>query len=152
MCKLQEPRLILYDLLKTDWVNASSSYAQAPTFSTGWLDNRNPNPQITITNPDFFVPGITGYSGIDTKKIWRGTVTVNCWAKRTVTNTNGSQVNPKRCVNEFKDLVCGLIKTNAHNASNLTEVGVTSIRELVDTTESPAWFRQEITIGCVYVG
>ncbi len=109
---MKEPKNTIRSLLQNEWDSANTSTV-TPKFSTGWWDDNNDYPQVTVTNADEgpnpdTTTGQTklGSTGMVGQNI-SGAVEVDCWANR-----ESSDVNPKKLVYEFKQEARRIIQSN----------------------------------------
>jgi len=144
-----DPTLTIKNLLRDEWATANTSNIE-PNFSTGWWDDNNDMPQVTVghadegPNPDT-TTGQTrlGTTGTVAQNV-SGAVDVNCWASR-----ESSSENPKKVVFEFKEEARRIIQSNIE-CSATSPVDLTGMNYLgwggaidrADTDVNPVVYRK----------
>lgn len=149
---ITDPILTIKDLLKDNW-NPANTSSVTPTFSTGWWDESNTSPQVTITNPDDIARGTTGYTGIKSDgsgptQEYDGEVDVGCWAVR---DEDGHNVNPKKLTYEFKEEIRRILMANAQGAGSLNRIALMRDTLVVDQEATPTLYHRVCEVGYGYI-
>lgn len=154
----REPVVIVRDLLITQWdpTNIDGTFDAAAWIHTGWYDDSNPNPQISVVFDREVVTSPTGYTGIDPggggPTAWpEGIVHVDVWVPGDRDLTGGE--NPKKHTWQLRKEVERIIglnhdgTTDANGNRELHSLGTGNIRRLADPEETPVehWTRIPVT-------
>ena len=148
---MADAKLGIKNVLKDNWVAANTS-SVTPSFSTGWYSYTNTSPQISITDPEeaAISSGPTGYFGISSggnpAQYWIGSVAVNCWATR-----EGTSINPKLLVNQFKTEAKRIIRANYDDISGLDFIVWRGGFERVESDKKPVVYRYAAEVGFGYL-
>jgi len=144
---MSDPKLKIKDLLKNNWTAANTSNV-TPDFSTGWWDDNNDLPQVTVTSDDEapLGGGETGQTHLnsDNDQLLAGAVDVNVWANR-----DSSSENPKKLTYEFKDEVRRIVQANKEAITGFNYIGWNGYLDRTDTNKTPVVYRKlcEIVYG-----
>jgi hypothetical protein len=143
-----EPRILIKDLVKDNWVAANVLGTTTPDWHTGWHNPSSLLSQGTFTNPSESAQGAHGYGAIEgggggAVQIWTGVLFLDFWARR----VDGG-VNPKQLNYECGQEAVRIILANAASVANLAVIGVVMNTELPpETDKDPPVFRRSLTIG-----
>lgn len=164
MTELDDPKRVLAELLNDEW-DASNTLGVTPEIRTGWRDSDLPAPQVTVGTDEESPITPTGFSGMSgsgggpTATI-RGTVQVNTWVSREVTDENPKQLSSE-VSKEIKRVVRENLNpsTHAFGISGLTAENYRYIswlgREFLPTepseNESPVVYRYLCEIRYEYL-
>lgn len=145
--QIQDPKISIKDLIDNNWDTSNTSISSKPTITTGWWDNSNENPMVTISGAEEspIGGGTTGFSGIEPTKELEGSLQVDCWSDR-----NATTVNPKKLTFEFSDEVKRIIDENHDQATDLRYVTFLGRQERPDASETPTLYRYICTVGYDY--
>ncbi|KKN88037.1 hypothetical protein LCGC14_0251090 [marine sediment metagenome] len=145
---VNEPKVLILDLIEAKWLAANVVGDMTPDFHTGWWNPRSLRPQITFTNQDEVYQGVSGYGAIGAAgpvQIADGTLSVNCWAVR---DEGAGGTNPKKLVREMAEEVRRIILANVVLVTNLEYVSVLSVVDVAPVAgNKPVVFRKSITVG-----
>lgn len=162
----EDPHLIVYDLLRTNWDATNTPLADAPKFQTGWYDFGAEEPQVTITNSmesvaqggDTAQTAGTGAGGLAQYKI--GRVLVNTWGGTygdlEGKGDGGSDVSPKDAAYQMAKEVSRITNTNASGTTDsngnkqLHSLATDNIRRIAETDMDPTIFRYEVIVRFSY--
>jgi len=143
-----DPKLEIKNLLEDEdnW-DASNTSGITPEFSTGWWDDNNDLPQVTVTNDDETPEPLTTtgqtHIGSNDDQNMSGRMDVNVWANR-----NSSDVNPKKLAKQFRDEARRIILNNL-SPSGFNWIGWRGSTDMTDTDRTPVTYRKvcEVSYG-----
>lgn len=144
---MSDPKLEIRDLLKNNWTAANTS-SVTPDFSTGWWDDNNDLPQVTVTSDDEapLGGGETGQTHLNSnnEQLLSGAVDINVWANR-----DSSDVNPKKLTYECKDEVRRIVQANKEAITGFNYIGWNGFIDRTDTKTTPVTYRKlcEVVYG-----
>lgn len=147
---MSDPKLEIKNLLRDEWDTDNTSISSKPDFSTGWWDDNNSHPQVTVTSDDEapLGGGDTGQTHLSnaspTEQLLAGAVDVNVWANR-----DSSDVNPKTLTYEFKEEVRRIVQSNREAISDFNYIGWNGFVDRTDTNVTPVVYRKlcEVVYG-----
>jgi len=166
MTDLDDPKLVVKDLLETEWVVENTPESSAPDFRTGWRDSDLTQFQITASHDEESPTSPTGYTGMGPDgptSERRGTVQVNVWTRRDLCDAN-----PKTSGYEFTEEIERILdewgyrvssypgwSINSLDASNyryLSWLGREHMPETPESDDVPLTHRHLVTLGYEYLG
>lgn len=159
----EEPDKIIYDLLRTEWNVANTTYTNDPKFQTGWYDYGSDEPQVSVTEPghsvvdggDTNISAITGSGGVVQRLL--GTVLVNCWSGTFQDTRSAGAGNPKNAAFQMAQEARRILLGNAQGtrkpdgSRQLWTIAPGEARRRTEDDEDPTIFRYEVTTAFVHV-
>lgn len=121
-----------------DWV--IDGHFETRWIHTGWHDDSNPNPQVTVSTRREDPGSASGWNGIDPTgagpTAWMdGRVEVDTWVRSDRDYTGGE--NPKKYAYQLAQRVQLIIGAHADGVGALSQLGTGEEREIPDPEETP---------------
>ena len=149
----EEPAVIVKKLLETQWdsTNIDGTFDHTKRISTGWWNEDNPHPQITVTpvDEDTSYTGINPATGNPTSWV-DGALDVNVWVAHDYDATGG--IHPRTHRWQLRLEVQWILGANSEGTTDengnpqLTRLEPGRIRGDVEDDENPVVYRYIIPV------
>jgi len=163
--QIADPKLVVKDLLESEWDTANTPEDSPPEFRTGWRDGNLSAPQITASHDEESPTSPTGFTGIGPDgptSERRGTVRLNVWTRRDLV-----AANPKTVGYEFSEEIKRIVSAfgpsiHAYDGFSIGSLDAAGYRYLSwldrefmpendDADDVPIRYRYRLVIGYEYL-
>jgi len=165
MTEISDPKLVIKDLLVSEWNADNTPESSDPEIRTGWRDSDLTAPQVTASHDEESPTSPTGFSGMSAAgptSTPRGTVEVNVWTRKDLTDANPKDAGHKfseevkRVLNEYGSTIRTYSgwTINGLDASNyryLSYLGRSYMPDKGEDDDTPIEHRHRIVVGYEYL-
>ena len=165
MTSIADPKLVVKDLLASEWDTTNTPEDSPPEFRTGWRDADLTATQITASHDEESPTSPTGFTGIGPDgptSQRRGTLRVNVWTRRDLVSAN-----PKTAGYEFSEEIKRIIgefgpTIHAYEGFSINSLDASDYRYLSwlerqfmpeesDDEDVPIEYRYRVVLGYEYL-